>query len=84
MKYLQFKYQPDKHLYIVFHKLLKLRNCKIYISENLYLEFLHYLYELTGYTYICTGTLQFPKLNKMIIKSYRVRDGIFYVERKVK
>lgn len=78
MRYLHFIYNTNKELYLVFHKLLKLRNCKIYISKNLYLEFLHYLYELTGYTFICTGILQFPKLNLIIFESDRVRDGIFY------
>lgn len=81
MKYLQFKYIPDKDLYIVFHKLLELRDCRIYISKNLYLEFLHYLYEITGYKFIHTGILKFPKLNKIVFESNRVRDGIFYVGR---
>lgn len=84
MKYLQFKYIPDKELYIVFHKLLELRDCKIYISKSLYLEFLHYLYELTGFKYICTGYLKFALKYKIIIKSDRVRDGIFYIGRKIK
>ena len=77
-KHLQFKYQPDKHLNLVFCKLLELQNCKIYVSKNLYLEFLHHLYELTGFKYICTGYLKFTLKNKIIIQSDRVRDGIFY------
>lgn len=84
MKYRQFKYNPNKELYIVFHKLLKLQDCKIYVSKNLYLEFLHYLYELTGFKYICTGYLKFTLKGKIIIKSDKIRDGIFYVGRKVK
>lgn len=81
MKYLQFKYSQNKELYIVFHKLLELRDCKIYISKNLYLELLHYFYELMDQKFLCTGILKFPKMNKIIIKSDRVRDGIFYVGR---
>mgnify|MGYP004460299673 CR=1 FL=1 len=79
MKYLQFKYSTKKDLYLTFRKLLELKDCRIYISKNLYLEFLHYLYELTDSHYICTGILKFPKLNKIIFESNRVRDGIFYI-----
>lgn len=79
MTYLQFKYNAKKYSDIIFHKLLELYDCKIYISRNLYLELLHYLYTLNGYTDICTGILKFPKMNKIIFESNRVRDGIFYV-----
>lgn len=79
MKYLQFKYNSDKDYPIVFRKLLDLYDCRIYISRNLYLEFLHHLYALTGSKYICTGILKFPQLNKIIFESNRVRNGIFYV-----
>lgn len=79
MRYLPFKYNSDKDYSVIFRTFLELQDCKIYVSKNLYLEFLHYLYELTGFKYICTGILKFPKMDKIIIKSNRVRDGIFYV-----
>lgn len=79
MRYLQFKYKPDKHLQLALNKLLELRDCKIYISKNLYLELLHYFYELMDQKFLCTGILKFPKMNKLIFESSRVRDGIFYV-----
>ena len=79
MKYLHFIYNPYKDIIKCCKKLLELQDCKIYISKNLYLEFLHYLYELTDSKYICTGILKFPKLNKIIFESNRVRDGIFYI-----
>lgn len=86
MKYLQFKYNSNKELYKVFHKLLELRNCEIYISENLYLEFLQYISSLPlkhylNIEFIHTGILMFSKSYKIIIQSDRVRDGIFYVGR---
>lgn len=81
MKYLQFKYKPDRHLQLALNKLLELRDCKIYISKSLYLELLHYFYELMDQKFLCTGKLKFPKMNKIIIQSDRVRDGIFYVGR---
>lgn len=84
MRYLPFKYNSDKDYPVIFRTFLELQDCKIYVSKNLYLEFLHYLYELTGFKYICTGILKFPKIDKIIIKSNRVRDGIFYIGRKVK
>lgn len=79
MRYLQFKYKPDKHLQLALNKLLELRDCKIYVSKNLYLELLHYFYELMDQKFLCTGILKFPKMNKLIFESSRVRDGIFYV-----
>ena len=81
MKYLQFKYKPDKHLQSTLNKLLKLQDCKIYVNKNLYLELLHYMYELLDQKFLCTGILKFPKMNKIIFESNRVRDGIFYVGR---
>ena len=81
MNYLHFKFKPDKHLQLTLNKLLELRDCKIYVSKNLYLELLHYFYELMDQKFLCTGILKFPKMNKIIIKSDRVRDGIFYVGR---
>lgn len=79
MRYLQFKYKPDKHLQLALNKLLELRDCKIYVSKNLYLELLHYFYELMDQKFLYTGILKFPKMNKLIFESSRVRDGIFYV-----
>lgn len=81
MAYSHFYYLPDKELYKVFHKILEFKDCKIYVSRNLYLEFLHYLYELFGYKFICTGILKFPMKNKTIFESNRVRDGIIYVDK---
>ena len=81
MRYLQLKYKPDKHLQLTLNVLLELRNCEIYISKTLYLELLHYFYELLDQKILCTGILKFPKMNKIIIQSDRVRDGIFYVGR---
>lgn len=81
MTYLHFLYNPNKELYKVFHKLFELRDCKIYINENLYYKFQYYLYEICGYLFLCTGILSFLKHNKIVIKSNRVRDGIFYVGR---
>lgn len=81
MRYYHFFYNPSIELYKVFHKILKLQDCKIYISKNLYLEFLHYLYELTGQKFICTKYLKFTMKGKIVIQSDRVRDGIFYVKR---
>lgn len=84
MNYLQFKYNPNKELYKVFHMLLVFRSCKIYISKSLYHELLHYLCELpmkhySNMKFLCAGILEFPKADKIIIPSDRVRDGIFYV-----
>ena len=84
MKYLQFKYTPNNEFYKIFHKLLKLRDCKIYISKILFSKFFEYIMALPMRHYlnmniIHTRILKFPKMNKIIIQSDRVRDGIFYV-----
>ena len=86
MKYLQFKYTPNKELYKIFHKLLELQDCKIYISKTLFSEFFQYILALPmkhylNINFIYTGILMFSKSNKIIIQSDRVRDGIFYVGR---
>ena len=80
MSYLCFFYNPNKELYKAFHKLLKLHDCKIYVSRNFYSFFLQNLHELTGSLFICTGILKFLKMNRIVIKSNRVRDGIFYIK----
>ena len=71
MEYLQFKYTPNEELYKIFHKLLELRDCKIYVSKTLFSEFLQYILTLPmkhylNINYICTGILTFSKLKQYI------------------
>lgn len=79
MRYSHFIYDTNKELYLICHKLLELQYCKIYISRYLFITFLEYVNDFSDYAYEYTGVLKFPKMNKIIFESKRVRDGIFYV-----
>jgi hypothetical protein len=81
MTWSHFHYHPDTDLDEIFHKILELRDCKIYVSKHMFIRFLQYVNDFTGYCYEYTGILKFPKLNKIIQESNRVRDGIFYVDK---
>ena len=78
MRYLPFHYVPEKDSLKVCKKLLELRDCRIYVSRNMFITFLEYVNDFSDYCYDYTTILKFPKMNKIIFESNRVRDGIFY------
>lgn len=79
MRYLPFYYKPEKDEMKVCKKLLELHYCRIYVSRYMFIQFLQYVNDFSDYCYEYTGILKFPKMNKIIFESNRVRDGIFYV-----